>query len=137
MGAVIDSLIAGMPVMVTHFLAAIGILVAGIAVYNAVTPFHELKLIREGNAAAGVSAAGATVGLALPIAGALAGSVNIYDLLIWGTVALLVQLFTFTIVAALVRRLVEAITRGEMASALLLAGVQISVGLINAAAVRG
>jgi putative membrane protein len=137
MGAVIDSLVAGMPVMVTHFLAAIGILVAGIAVYNAVTPFHELKLIREGNAAAGVSAAGATVGLALPIAGALAGSVNIYDLLIWGTVALLVQLFTFVIVAALVRRLIEAITRGEMAAALLLAGVQISVGLINAAAVRG
>ncbi len=137
MGAVIDSLIAGMPAMVTHFLAAIGILVAGIAVYNAVTPFHELKLIRAGNAAAGVSAAGATVGLALPIAGALAGSVNIYDLLIWGTVALLVQLFTFTVVAALVRRLVEAIARGEMASALLLAGVQISVGMINAAAVRG
>jgi uncharacterized membrane protein YjfL (UPF0719 family) len=36
-----------------------------------------------------------------------------------------------------VRRLVEAITRGEMASALLLAGVQVSVGLINAAAMRG
>ena len=137
MGAVIDSLLAGMPVMVTHFLAAIGILVAGIVAYNAVTPFHELKLIREGNAAAGVSAAGATIGLALPIAGALAGSVNLYDLLIWGTVALLVQLFTFTIVAAIVRRLVEAITRGEMAAALLLAGIQISVGLINAAAVRG
>lgn len=137
MAAVIDSLIAGMPVMVTHFLAAVAILVAGIFVYNAITPFHELKLIRDGNSAAGVSAAGATIGLALPIAGALAGSVNIYDLLIWGTVALLVQLFTFVVVAAIVRRLVEAIARGEMASALLLAGVQISVGLINAAAVRG
>jgi putative membrane protein len=137
MGAVIDSFIAGMPVMVTHFLAAILILVAGIAIYNAVTPFHELKLIREGNAAAGVSAAGATIGLALPIAGALAGSVNIYDLAVWGTVALAVQLLTFAVVAAVVRRLVESITRGEMASALLLAGVQISVGLINAAAMRG
>jgi putative membrane protein len=137
MGAVIDSLVAGMPVMVTHFLAAIAILVIGIAVYNAITPFHELKLIREGNAAAGVSAAGATVGLALPIAGALLGSVNLYDLLIWGMVALIVQLLAFVVVAVLVRRLVEAITRGEMASALLLAGVQVSVGLINAAAMRG
>jgi putative membrane protein len=137
MGAVIDSLVAGMPVMVTHFLAAIAILVIGIAVYNAITPFHELKLIREGNAAAGVSAAGATAGLALPIAGALLGSVNLYDLLIWGTVALIVQLLAFVVVAVLVRRLVEAITRGEMASALLLAGVQVSVGLINAAAMRG
>ncbi|MGQ0677293.1 MAG: DUF350 domain-containing protein [Rhodospirillales bacterium] len=137
MGAVIDSLIAGMPVMVTHFLAAIGIFLAGVAIYNWVTPFHELKLIREGNAAAGVSAAGATVGLAMPIAGALAGSVNLFDLLVWGTVALAVQLLTFAVVAAIVRRLVEAIVRGDMASALLLAGVQISVGLINAAAVRG
>lgn len=137
MGAVIDSFIAGMPAMATHFLAAILILVAGIAIYNAVTPFHELKLIREGNAAAGVSAAGATIGLALPIAGALAGSVNLYDLAVWGTVALAVQLLTFAVVAAIVRRLVESIARGEMAAALLLAGVQISVGLINAAAMRG
>ena len=137
MGAVFDSLIAGMPVMVTHFLAAIGILVAGIAVYNAVTPFHELKLIRAGNAAAGVSAAGATLGLALPIAGALLGSVNLYDLLVWGAVALVIQLLTFAVVALIIRRLVESIARGEMAPALLLAGVQISVGLINAAAIRG
>ena len=137
MGAVIDSFQAGMPVMVTHFLAAIGILLAGIVIYNAVTPFHELRLIRAGNAAAGVSAAGATIGLALPIAGALAGSVNLYDLAVWGTVALVVQLLAFAIVAVAVRRLTDAITRGDMASAILLAGVQISVGLINAAAVRG
>ena len=137
MGAVFDSLVAGIPVMVTHFLAAIAILAAGIAVYNAVTPFKELELIRAGNAAAGVSAAGATVGMALPIAGALAGSVNLVDLLAWGAVAIVVQLLAFAIVAAVIRQLVASITKGEIASALLLAGVQISVGLINAAAVRG
>ncbi|MCC7048110.1 MAG: DUF350 domain-containing protein [Alphaproteobacteria bacterium] len=137
MAAVLDSLAAGMPVLVTHFLAAIAIFVIGVVIYNWLTPFHELGLIRAGNAAAGVSAAGATIGLALPIAGALGGSVNLFDLLVWGAVALVIQLLTFVIVAVVIRRLVEAIGRGEMASALLLAGVQIAVGLINAAAVRG
>jgi len=137
MSAVFDSLVAGMPVMLTHFLAAIAIFVLGVFVYTRLTPFHELNLIRQGNAAAGVSALGATLGLALPIAGALAGSVNVLDLVLWGLVALAVQLLTFVIVAAVIRQLVEQINKGEMASALLLAGVQIAVGLINAAAVRG
>lgn len=137
MSAVLDSLVAGMPVMLTHFLAAIAIFVLGIAVYSKLTPFHELELIRQGNSAAGVSALGATLGLAIPIAGALAGSVNVIDLVLWGLAALVVQLLTFVIVAAVIRQLVEQINKGEMASALLLAGVQVSVGLINAAAVRG
>jgi putative membrane protein len=137
MSAVFDSLVAGMPVMLTHFLAAIAIFVLGIAIYSKLTPFHELELIREGNSAAGVSALGATLGLANPIAGALAGSVNLLDLVLWGLAALVVQLLTFVIVAVVIRQLVEQINKGEMASALLLAGVQVSVGLINAAAVRG
>jgi putative membrane protein len=137
MSAVFDSLVAGMPVMLTHFLAAIAIFVLGVFTYSKLTPFHELELIREGNSAAGVSALGATLGLAIPIAGALAGSVNVFDLVLWGLAALVVQLLTFVIVAVVIRQLVEQINKGEMASALLLAGVQVSVGLINAAAVRG
>lgn len=137
MSAVFDSLVAGMPVMLTHFLAAIAIFVLGVFIYSKLTPFHELELIREGNSAAGVSALGATLGLAIPIAGALAGSVNLFDLVLWGLAALVVQLLTFVIVAVVIRQLVEQINKGEMASALLLAGVQVSVGLINAAAMRG
>lgn len=137
MSAVFDSLVTGMPVMLTHFLAAIAIFVLGVFIYSKLTPFHELELIRQGNSAAGVSALGATLGLAIPIAGALAGSVNVFDLVLWGLAALVVQLLTFVIVAQVIRQLVEQINKGEMASALLLAGVQVSVGLINAAAVRG
>ena len=137
MDALLDSFLIGMPVLVTHFLAAVGIFVVGVAIYSAVTPFHELELIRKGNVAAGVSAAGATLGLALPITGALAGSVNLADLAIWSTLALVIQLLTFAIVALIIRRQVDSITKGELASALLLASVQIAVGLINAAAVRG
>jgi len=137
MQAVLDSFASGMPVLVMHFLAALAIFVIGVVIYNLVTPFHELGLIRDGNVAAGVSAAGATIGLALPIAGALAGSVNLPDLLLWGAFAVVLQLLTFVIVAVVIRQLVASITRGEMAPALLLAGVQIAVGLINAAAVRG
>lgn len=137
MGPVIESLMAGMPVLIAHFLVAIAIFVAGVFVYTRITPFNELALIRQGNAAAGVSALGATLGLALPIAGALAGSVNLFDLVVWGTLALVIQILTFVVVSLAIKRLVESIMREEMAAAILLAGVQVAVGLINAAAVRG
>jgi putative membrane protein len=137
MGPVIESLMTGMPVLIAHFLVAISIFVAGVFVYTRITPFNELALIRQGNAAAGVSALGATLGLALPIAGALAGSVNLFDLVVWGTLALMIQILTFVVVSLAIKRLVESIMREEMAAAILLAGVQVAVGLINAAAVRG
>ena len=42
------------------------ILAAGAALYALITPHREIRLIREGNAAAAVSFGGVLVGLAIP-----------------------------------------------------------------------
>jgi putative membrane protein len=67
----------------------------------------------------------------------LAHSVNLADILLWGIVAVILQLIAFAAVAILVRHLPKAIERGEIASALVLAAAQIVAGIFNAAAMSG
>jgi putative membrane protein len=137
MSAVLDSVAAGLPVLLAHFGTTIAIFAAGLALYLAVTPYHELSLVRNGNVAAGISLAGAMVGLAVPLAATMAKSVNVPDILVWGVIAVALQLVTFGIVSALLRPLPHAIDRGQIAPALVLAAAQLSIGAINAAAMMG
>ena len=55
MDPVIQSFLAGFPVLLLHFAVTLAMLAAGIAIYQLVTPYHELRLIRDGNTAAAVS----------------------------------------------------------------------------------
>ena len=105
-----------------------------LAVYVAITPYKELSLIREGNAAAAISLAGAIVGFVLPLARAVTQSVSALDLVAWGGVALVVQVVVFFLVGKLVPRFAEAIKEGRVAAATLLAALAVAVGMLNAAA---
>jgi len=126
--------LAGLPAFLLYFSLAMALLVLFIAVYVAVTPYRELTLIREGNAAAAISLGGAVVGFVLPLARAVTQSVSALDLVVWGLVALVVQVVVFFIVGKLLPRFVEAIKEGRIAAAILLAALAIGVGLLNAAA---
>ena len=67
------------------------------------TPYNELALIRAGNNAAGIALAGALVGLALPVASALRSALHVYDIVIWGGAALLLQLTAYGIFHVVLR----------------------------------
>ncbi len=137
MDAVLQSLIAGLPQLVLQFLAAAGVYAAGIAVYTRLTPYHELDLVRGGNIAAAITLSGALVGLALPIGATLARSLSVADILIWGAVATVVQAAAFGAASLLLRELPARVERGDIAAALVVASVQIAVGIINAGAMSG
>ena len=64
-------------------------------VYIWVTPHPEFKLIRENNLAASVAFAGSLVGFSLPLASVIAHSVALTDCVIWGLIAIFVQIFIF------------------------------------------
>jgi putative membrane protein len=103
-------------------------------IYQWTTPYDERRLIREGNAAAAVALGGALIGYALPVASALSQAHSLAEFAAWAVLAGIIQILVFLIV----RRLVVAdvgdrIARGEVAVAIYLAAVSISVGLINAA----
>lgn len=132
-----DNLWAGLPHLILQFAVTLAMLAAGLAVYLRATPYRELRLVRQGNVAAGITLAGAILGLAIPLAGTLASSVTLPDVVAWGVVAVVLQLATFGAVALLLRGLTQAIERGEVASALVLAAAQLAIGAVNAAAVSG
>ena len=137
MDAVIESFFAGFPVLIGHFALTIGILGLGVTIYVWLTPNHEFKLIKAGNTAAALSLSGAIVGLALPLAVAMAGSVNAFDVLIWGALTLVIQLGAYRVADMMLRGLPKRIENDEIGAAILVVGVKLAVAMINAAAVTG
>ncbi len=137
MQPVIDSFIAGFPVLLLHSSVTIAMLVIGVLVYMWITPWDEVKLIRGGNTAAAVSMGGAIIGLALPLAFAMSASVSVYEILVWGPVTLVLQIIAYRIADVVLRDVPARIEAGEMGAAVLLVCIKLAVAAINAAAVAG
>ncbi len=137
MASILETLGSGLPILVVQLAATLGLLAIGIACYMAVTPFHETRLVREGNAAAGIVLMGALIALAIPLAATLATSAVTLDILIWGAVAVVVQLLAFLLTAALFRGLRAMIEAGNAAAACVVVGIQVAVALVNAGAMAG
>lgn len=134
---VIQSLIAGLPVFMLHLGSATLVWAVALALYMWITPHKEFDLIRAGNMAAAVSLGGAAIGLALPLAFCLAASVNVWDVLIWGSVTLILQLIAFRAVDLLIGNLSKRIEENEIAAATFLAMTKLALAALNAAAVAG
>ncbi len=83
--------------------------------------------------AAALAIGGSLLGFCLPLASAIANSVYLADVVIWGIVALLVQIALFYIVRLPIPKISERIENGEMASGLWLGGASLAGGVINAA----
>ncbi len=137
MDSILATLQQGLPVLAGQFAATLVLLGIGMTCYMVVTPFNEWRLVQEGNVAAGVVMAGTLVALALPLATTLATSVLVLDIVLWGLVALIIQLLTFVAATALIRGLRGMIEAGNVAAALVLIGIQLAVALINAGAMAG
>jgi putative membrane protein len=132
-----DAWASGFPLTLLHVGVALVILVGGAALYAAVTPHREIQLIREGNTAAALSFGGVLVGIALPLAFALAASTSVLEIALWGATTIVVQLALFWLVDLVLRGLPTRIKQGEVAAAALLVGAKLAVAAILAAAVSG
>lgn len=137
MQPVLDSFIAGLPVLLLHLGVTLAMLAGAVAVYVWSTPHKEFALIREGNNAAALSLSGAILGLALPLAVCMAVSVNVFDIVVWGVLTLVVQIVVFRVVDLLLRDLPERIDKGEIGPAAVLAAIKLAVAFVNAAAISG
>lgn len=127
----------GLPVLLLQFAATLALLGVGAACYNALTPFNERELVRAGNTAAGIVAGGNLVALAIPLAATLATSLVTLDIVVWGVVALLLQLVAFVAAARLIPGLRGMIEANNTAAAAMLVGIQLAVALLNAGAMAG
>jgi len=122
-----------LPEFVIWFITALVLLAVFLAVYASITRHDEWALLKAGNTAAAVSLMGATLGFALPLASVIAHAADFIDLLVWAVVAMIVQLLSYFLVYVVRHDVSAAIARGEMASAVLVGGGGVVLGVINAA----
>jgi putative membrane protein len=116
-----------------YFVAAVAFVVVFCQVYCWITPYDELKLVREGKVAPAISFGGALIGFILPLHSAITHSVGFADMLIWAGVAMVVQLAVFGIVRLFFKGLVREIENNHTAAATLLAFFSLAIGILNAA----
>lgn len=135
--AVIQSVLKGGPAFLLHIAVALSMLIVGVFVYIWITPWEDIKLVREGNTAAAIALGGVMLGLGIPLAACLAASVNVWDILIWGLVTLIVQILTFKVIDLLLAGLPKRIEEGQIGAAIVLTSAKLSVAAIVAAAVSG
>jgi putative membrane protein len=69
----------------------------------------------------------------LPLASAIANSAALVDCVIWGVIALVVQIVVFYLVRLPVPKISERIEKGETASGIWLGAASLTGGLLNAA----
>ncbi|WP_420562111.1 DUF350 domain-containing protein [Thalassobaculum sp.] len=137
MQAVIDSLLSGLPYLILHLSVTLAMLAVGAWLYEKITPIREVDLIKAGNVAAAVSYSGALLGMAIPLAFCMAVSVSVLDIVVWGVVALALQLAVVRLVEAVLGGLWHRIEADQIGPAILVAAVKLSVAVVNAAAVSG
>ena len=135
MDAVITSLYNGLHIFMLHGGTAILMLIVGAFIYSKITPWNELDLIMEGNTAAAVSFSGAILGIAIPLAAALSSSISIWEIVVWGWVAIILQITVFLILDLVLPNLSEQIKANKIAAGIFIASNKIALALMNAAAV--
>ena len=129
----IVSELSGFVKFLAYFGSALGMTAFFLVVYLRITPYRELELIDQGNTAAAYSLSGALFGFIIPLASAIIHSVNFFDMLIWGGVAMIIQIFAFLLVRLLFRSLVASIREGVVSKGLFLGALSLAAGIINAA----
>ena len=120
-----------------YFGTAIFITIAYLILYMWVTPHNEIALIKENNNAAAVAAIGSLIGFSLPLATIIEQSGTVLDCLVWGSIAIVVQIFVFYLVRLPFPKISERIEKSEIASGVWLGGASLLGGIINASCMTG
>ncbi|KJS24153.1 MAG: membrane protein [Hyphomonadaceae bacterium BRH_c29] len=133
MGGEIGAFVEAFPRFLIWSASAGVLLIVASTIYVLLTPWKEFAEIKRGNSAAGLALGGAIAGLAIPIASTLASSVSLIDLVIWGVVALLLQLIVYRLVDLLLGGIPARIAQDESGAAIVLVAAKLSSALILAA----
>ena len=133
----IGSALSTFPNFLVYFVLGGALTAIFLLLYVELTPQRDIALIREGNSAAAIALVGGLLGFVLPLASVIAHSAAIIDLVVWGVIALVIQLGGFFAARLVLPHLPQAIERGNIADAIFLAGLSLSLGILDAACMAG
>jgi putative membrane protein len=123
----------GLPAFLSYFAIAILLLLLFGFIYTRLTAHDEFELIRHGKSAAAIALGGSLLAFALPLCSAIIHSVSLVDFVIWGVIAMVIQVGTFFAVRVFLTNLSQRISDNEVSAGLFVALASLSVGAINAA----
>lgn len=125
--------LSGLGSFAAYFVIAVLLLIIFAKIYSRVTPYKEFQLIGGGNTAAACSMGGAILGFAIPLASVIAHSAGLVDMVLWGIIALFVQLGAFMVVRVIFPTIASDIPHNELSKGVFLGIVSLAVGILNAA----
>jgi putative membrane protein len=102
-------------------------------IYIRITGHDEVRLIREGNASAALAFGASLIGFSLPMSKAIAQASSVPDCVLWGVMALIVQLLAYMLARFIIPDLSKKIEVNMLAAAMVLASISLVAGQINAA----
>jgi len=125
------------PNFIAYFVFGAVLVALFLFLYARLTPHREFALICEGNSAAAVALSGGLIGFVIPLASVIAHSGAIVDVVVWGIVAMVVQLGGFLAARSILPRLPQAIESCNVADAIFLAALSLALGILDAACMAG
>ncbi len=115
------------------FVVAVVLTVLFVLVYTRITRHNEIALIKEGSTSAALAFSGSLIGFALPLASTMIGSFTVLELVLWGLVALVVQILVYFLIRLPMPRISARIESDEVAAGIWLGACSIVAGILNAA----
>jgi putative membrane protein len=129
----INEFLASLVDFLYFFGVAVVLTIIFMVIYWAVTKHNEFKLIKENSVAAAVAFSGAIIGFALPLVSVMVNSIGIIDMVLWGGVALVVQIVVYFFVRLPMPRISERIEANEISAGIWLGSASLVGGMLNAA----
>lgn len=129
--------LATFPNFIAYFVFGAVLVALFLFLYSRITPHREFVLICEGNCAASVALSGGLLGFVVPLASVIAHSGSIVEVVVWGIVAMVIQLGGFLAARMVLTRLPQAIESGNVADGIFLAALSLALGILDAACMAG
>ena len=126
--------LANLSEFLLFFVAAAALTLIFVVFYTRVTRHNELALIKKNSTAAALAFSGSLIGFALPLASTMINSVTVVEMVLWGLVALIVQVLVYLVIRLPMPRISERIEADEVAAGIWLGSCSIVAGILNAAA---
>lgn len=133
MTEIFNELVVDLPAFLGFFVVAAILALVYVVIYTFVTRHNEFELIKQNSVAASIAFSGSLIGFCLPVASAMLSSVSILEMVVWGIVALIVQIIVYLLVRMPMPRVSERIEANELAAGIWLGSASLAGGILNAA----
>ena len=133
MSELFSNFLASLSEFLIFFVVAALLTIVFVLIYTRVTRHNELALIKKNSSAATIAFSGSLIGFALPLASTMISSDTVIELVLWGVVALIVQVLVYLLIRLPMPRISERIEADEVAAGTWLGACSMVAGILNAA----